>query len=367
MMRMNRRDFVKAGAALAGACATGRLPIQKSASTLPPVIVSEERVIRTVAGLRPYRLSGFALRGESLDGKLLIHNYGHGGCGVTLSWGTGKLALEIALAQPQRRAAVLGCGAVGLAAARLLQDHGFDVTIYARELPPDTTSNMAGALWAPITIAERDRHTAEFDAQLAASSRFAYRYFQLLVGDRYGVSWVPLFFLDTKREFPLPWFWSIAPEMYRYETLGPGEHPFSSPFVHRTYTMLIEPSIYLAAVLSDVHVAGGKVVIREFHTLGDVVQLDEPVVVNCTGLGAKALVGDEEVLPIKGQTTFLLPQPEVKYATVSNTEDLYMFSRRDGVLLGGSHEKNVWTLEPNEAEERRIIAGNRKIFSSMNS
>ncbi|HEY3056533.1 MAG TPA: twin-arginine translocation signal domain-containing protein, partial [Thermoanaerobaculia bacterium] len=64
---MNRRDFVKAGAVLAGACTTGPWPTQKSASTLPPVIVSEERVIRTVAGLRPYRLSGFALRAESLD------------------------------------------------------------------------------------------------------------------------------------------------------------------------------------------------------------------------------------------------------------------------------------------------------------
>ena len=58
---------------------------------LPPVIVDESRVIRTVAGLRPYRRSGFVVRAEALGEKRLVHNYGHGGGGITLSWGSSKL------------------------------------------------------------------------------------------------------------------------------------------------------------------------------------------------------------------------------------------------------------------------------------
>jgi D-amino-acid oxidase len=112
---------------------------------LAKVLVAPERVIRHVVGLRPFRRSGFNVGIERLGDKPLIHNYGHGGGGMYLSWGTALLALHHALATPYRDAAVLGCGAVGLATARLFQDHGFTVTIYARDLPPDTTSNMAVA------------------------------------------------------------------------------------------------------------------------------------------------------------------------------------------------------------------------------
>src|SRR5262245_13031456 len=99
---------------------------------LAQVNASWDRVIRTTVGLRPHRDSGFVLRADKLDDKTLIHNYGHGGAGMSLGWGTGFLATELALGQPERRAAVIGCGMVGLAAARPLQRHGFDVTIYAK-------------------------------------------------------------------------------------------------------------------------------------------------------------------------------------------------------------------------------------------
>jgi glycine/D-amino acid oxidase-like deaminating enzyme len=66
---------------------------------------------------------------------------------VTLSWGTADMAAKLALATPHRKAAVIGCGVIGLTTARLLQDRGFEVAIYAADLPPHTTSDVAaGAL-----------------------------------------------------------------------------------------------------------------------------------------------------------------------------------------------------------------------------
>ena len=59
-----------------------------------PVHVQHQRVLRTVVGLRPYRPSGFVVRPEKVDDTLVIHNYGHGGAGITLSWGTAQLALQ---------------------------------------------------------------------------------------------------------------------------------------------------------------------------------------------------------------------------------------------------------------------------------
>ena len=87
------------------------------------------------------------------------------------------------------------------------------------------------------------------------------------------------------------------------------------------------------------------------------------VLVNCSGLGAKALFGDDELVPIKGQLTFLLPQPEVEYAVLNG--ELYMFPRSDGILLGGTHERGVWTLEPNAEAAAHILDAQAKFFARM--
>ena len=140
---MNRRTLLShAGLALAGlsmgACAPKagtrtNVPVSPTSprrpmAHLPLVRVSLDRVIRTTVGLRPHRPSGFVLKAGKLDAKTIIHNYGHGGSGMSLSWGTATMAADMALAQPERRAAVLGSGVVGLTTARQLQRRGFAVT-----------------------------------------------------------------------------------------------------------------------------------------------------------------------------------------------------------------------------------------------
>ncbi|MGH9763347.1 MAG: FAD-dependent oxidoreductase [Blastocatellia bacterium] len=344
--------------------ATTNVAFEQSATGLQKVQVVPDRVIRIVTGLRPFRPSGFLVRANHIGGKTIIHNYGHGGCGVTLSWGTGQLAVDLALKTQFRQAAVLGCGAVGLATARLLQDHGFQVTLYAKDLPPHTTSNIAGAMWEPVTLSDHDRRTPEFVTQFAQASRIANRYFQTLVGERYGIKWVPIFYVGNE-PMGASWPSTITPELYPTTTLTEGSHPFPSQFVSRRYTMLIEPSTYLPAVIADFCVRGGKIVVRDFRSIGSLLRLREPLIVNCTGLGAKALFHDDELTPIKGQLTVLVPQPGIDYGMVSTSSELYMFPRRDGIVLGGSHERDEWSLEPNEAAADRIFKGHQQFFSQM--
>ena len=78
---------------------------------------------------------------------------------MTLSWGTADMAANLALVTPHRNAAVLGCGAVGLATARLLQDRGFEVAIYAKDLPPNTTSNVAAAMFGVTEVVSQAHHS----------------------------------------------------------------------------------------------------------------------------------------------------------------------------------------------------------------
>ena len=148
------------------------------AGCLPPVLVSPERVIRTVAGLRPYRASGFVVRGEPLGDKRLVHNYGHGGAGITLSWGSSRLATLLGLQGHQGPIAVIGAGIMGLTTARLAQEAGFAVTIYAKAMPPDTTSNIAGGQISPFGHFRDSAVTSAWRAQFVAAMDYSWRRLQ---------------------------------------------------------------------------------------------------------------------------------------------------------------------------------------------
>ena len=157
------------------------------------------------------------------------------------------------------------------------------------------------------------------------------------------------------------------------EVLGPGEHSLPTKYAARRVELRIEPSIYLDTMLRDVVMFGGRIVIRKFTTPGELVSLEEPVIVNCTGLGARELFGDQELIPLKGQLTVLVPQPEIDYATTGagrvNSElpggGLHMMPRVDGIILGGTRERDVWTLEPNQEELKRVVEGHREFFAAM--
>jgi D-amino-acid oxidase len=356
-----------AGCATTRQRATLRTPSAPRAF-LPPVRVSADREIRTIVGLRPFRPSGFVVRAEKLDAKTVIHNYGHGGAGITLSWGTAHLALQEAANLETRTAAVVGCGVIGLTTARSLQLRGYAVTIYTKATPPDTTSNVAGGLWSPVTLYDRDRLTPEFRRQFGDASRFAFRYYQLLAGDTYGVRWMPVYGLsnESARKPPAP----ESPEgdidaLYpEARILSDAENPFPTKFAFRRDSLLIEPSIYLAALMRDFHIAGGRLQVREFAEGRDLASLPDDLIFNCTGLGARTLFHDDELIPIRGQLTFLLPQPEVQYMT-TGPGDIYMFPRHDGILLGGTHERGDSNLAPDFATRDRVLRESAALFGPM--
>jgi len=155
----------------------------------------------------------------------------------------------------------------------------------------------------------------------------------------------------------------IEPLYPESRILSRGQHPFDMPYAHRRWTMLIEPATYLNALVRDFHLAGGRIVIREFTSAQDVAALSEELIFNCTGLGARTLFSDEELIPIRGQLVFLIPQPEINYCTIA--PGIYMFPRRDGILLGGTFERGQSNLEPDPAISERILTENARLFGSM--
>jgi len=386
---MNRRDFVTASSVAAvgfglNACTSNPKPSvapKRPMLRLTPVKVSWDRIIRTTVGLRPHRDAGFVLKADKLDDKLLVHNYGHGGAGMSLAWGTGLMAAEFATDHPSRKAAVIGCGSVGLTCARQLQRRGFDVTIYAAAVPPNVTSNMSLAGFTPSSgLVVTEQRTAAWDAQYRRAYDISYRQLQLMCGNPItGVSWLDNYSL-TDRE-PGPTQPPANPEHpplpdgadTEREVFGPGEHPFDTKYAIRSPQIRIEPNIYLDALMRDVVLFGGRIVVKKFDTPRDLMSLSEPVVVNCTGLGARDLFGDQELIPLKGQLTVLVPQDEVNYhtngglhtPTPPGTLGIHTMSRRDGIALGGTSQRGVWTLEPDDAERKRIVEAHMSVFGAM--
>ena len=346
-----------------------------------PVKVSRDRIIREVVGLRPYRAEGFVVEAERVGEKLVVHNYGHGGAGITLSWGTASLAVDLLsepgavatrptrrsrASYPHRHFAVLGSGVSGLSTARLLQRRFQDgpgtVTIYAKDLPPDTTSNIAGGFWSPTSVFDPEKTTTKFNEQFRLACRLSNRAFQNLVGPDYGVRWMETFELirnEVNLTRELPGGDELYPERQVHRD---PDHYFGYNFVRQYNTMLIEPPVYLNALLRDFYIAGGKLVVKEFHSREEIKRLPEQVIFNCTGLGARALFGDQKLEPVRGQLEVLLPQPEIDYCYLSSG---YMFPRRDGIVLGGTFDHGEWSLAPKPEQAAAILEGHAEIMKGL--
>ena len=362
-MLLDRRSFAAGSAALIAGCATVGPPRSARLAgclPLPPVKVDQGRVIRTVAGLRPYRASGFVVRAEPLGDKKLVHNYGHGGAGITLSWGSSKLATDLGLQGHSGPVAVLGSGIMGLTTARLVQEAGFPVTIYTAALPPETTSNIAGGQWNPFGHFRDSAVTPEWRQQFRAAADYSWRRFQIMVGEDYGVRWLPTYNESSGNgaedrvipTFPAAW-----------KRLAPNEHPFPVDSLTRYDTIYVETGRFLAQLLEDIQQAGGRIELRRFGAAADIAALPERLVFNCTGLGSHELFGDQELVPVRGQLAILLPQPEVRYAFPGDAG--YMFPRPDGIILGGTFERGVWDSSPDPADIARIIQSHKQLFEGF--
>jgi glycine/D-amino acid oxidase-like deaminating enzyme len=377
----DRRRTLKTIGALGTVAASGALGACSAASTSRTALrynrplsrrpfvaprISQDRIVRVIVGHRPFRPSGFVVKRERYDAKEVIHNYGHGGGGISLAWGSSALAVQQARGLTVGQAAVIGSGIMGLTTARLLQDAGWNVTIYTRSPARHSVSSVGGGQWAPTSVFDEDVATPEFIAQYRYAARIAHHAYQNLVGADYGVRFVENYYLSDE---PMEggYYLRELPELFAsVARLEPGQHPFPTRYVTQTVTMLIEPAMFLRRVRNDFFIAGGKMVARDFRNLSMVLALPETAIFNCTGLGAGALFGDDELTPAKGQLVLLPPDPAVDYLTVGGGSGVtYMFPRRGEILLGGSFQLDDWSREPEPEVTQRIITDNRALFDQL--
>lgn len=357
---IDRRSFLKSSVAAglmigASGCASfGRYRLPPLEEEIPDF--SESNVLRQVAGIRPYRKNKFRLELVKSADKKIVHNYGHGGAGFTMSWGCAELACEwiAPFAQPGEEIAVLGGGVIGLTTARLLVDRGLHPRIYAAAFSPEITSYFAGAQWGPSYVAkgETSREKEMFGEILGRS----YRRFERMDGFKYGVSH-RLNYSDEGGDGPLENLpEGLLPTIRDLDRLPfPGKSHKGKQF----RTLFIEPPIFLQALtreLTERNVAFEK---KEFTSEADVHALPQKCVINCLGLGAGKVYNDDLVTPARGQLLHLKPK-QLPWLLIH--KDGYIFPRTDAIILGGTFEKGISDATPDPKDRLTILERNRRFF-----
>jgi len=395
---MKRRDFLT-GAAMIGltGCAhrvrTSALPQTVhpfgGLPTLMPVRAELDRIFRVTVCLRPFRAAGPRLDVERVGDKTVVHNYGHGGSGWSLSWGSSSIAVEKALAMGERDVAVIGCGALGLTSATLLQQAGAKVTIYAKERPPDVRSSRATGSWTPDSrVALTNSVSPDFPAlweKMARKSFHTYESYLGLAGnpvewtDRYSLSDGNPAEVRANRQRADTLAFAryqdrVADLTPRAQELLPGTHPFPTRYATRNSSLTFNIAGYSRQLVTDFLVEGGKIERVEFHTPSELTQITQKVVINATGYGARALWNDESIVPVRGQIAWLIPQPEVNYGVIY--KDVNMLSRRDGIVvqdnsagdMGGYNDTNE-NPDRKQAEAAVLVVAElyRRMYNTVQS
>jgi glycine/D-amino acid oxidase-like deaminating enzyme len=367
--RDQRRRFLRQGARLlVGAAATGAgavaaAPLDEPAgkppfASLPPLVpirAQVDRIIDIAVCTRPFRAQGPRIEAEVRHGRTIVHNYGHGGSGWSLSWGSAYAALPLVLAGREKRIAVVGCGAIGLTTALVAQRAGLRVRIYCRERPPDVRSSAATGWWSPDSrICTTEHATAAWTRQWEVMARRSHRVFQGLLGlpgdpvewcDGYSLSDVPFDQPhpgaaphEAEPDYPALESALLRDLRPRSVALQPHEHPFPVPHARRFTQLVFNLGAYSRLLLDDFLREGGEIQHRHFESLRQLAALPERVVVNATGYGARALCKDESIVPVRGQTARLVPQPEVRYGLIHRGHNLVMVPRREGLLVQAQGE-----------------------------
>jgi glycine/D-amino acid oxidase-like deaminating enzyme len=145
--------------------------------------------------------------------------------------------------------------------------------------------------------------------------------------------------------------------------LPPDAHPFPNQRVNRYTILVFNLTAYSRMLIADFQSAGGVIETREFEKPGDISRLREKTVINATGYGARALFGDQSIVPVRGQLMRLIPQPEITYGLSVGTS-LYMLPRRDGILLQTNEPTDF--NNPNITPDRAAAERSVRILADLN-
>jgi len=247
---------------------------------------------------------------------------------------------------------VVGAGVSGLTTAICLAEAGHPVRVWSALPPLRTTSAVAGAMWGPSFQEPMTRTTAWTESSL--------REFTELARDpRTGVRLAPALTLGMVPQGEPPPQARMVPDL---RSCAAHELPPGFVAGARSTMPLVDMPRYLVYLEDRLRDAGGKLESRTVRALSEATEV-APVVVNCSGLGARELAGDGEVRPVFGQHV-VVTNPgldELVMELSADPEWVSYFPHHDRVVCGGIRIADRWDTTPDPDLTERILARCRRI------
>ena len=246
-----------------------------------------------------------------------------------------------------REAIVVGCGVSGLSTAIRLLEAEFKVRIVTRDRTPNTTSDIAAAVWYPFRCGPPDR--------TLLWSRRTFRALRDLARDATtGVTMVPGIDLHEIDDGLDPWWKEAVDAIRRADAreLAPGfaaGHVFAAP--------VVAMPAYLKWLETRLLILGGTIETRGVSNLEPLL-LEASLLVNCTGLGARELAKDDTLHPIRGQIARVAPGFADRFVQARGARSplTYIIPRPDCTVLGGTEDEGVWDLNVDPGTADAILA-----------
>jgi len=241
------------------------------------------------------------------------------------------------------RCTVVGAGVSGLSCAVRLLEAGHEVEVISDRFSPDTVSDIAAAIWYPFLTAPADRadgwgvvtyteleRLSEYEPQSGVRMRDGREYLRQAVD-------------------PPEWSEDIA----AFQILDNSEIPEGYVFGWQFRAPVIEMQLYMPWLRSRVEALGGSFVQSFVEDLNEV---SGEVVVNCVGLGARELCGDEEVRPARGQVIFIDQDPGIGHFDQQPETLTYTIPRSDVTVLGGTAQVDDWGMDIRAEDDDLILS-----------
>jgi D-amino-acid oxidase len=250
---------------------------------------------------------------------------------------------------------VVGAGVIGLSTAISLAEAGLSTRVVAAEPPSRVTSVAAGAIWGPVRCGPDDRCYDWARTGLEVLRALA---------DEPSAGVHQCRGREVAQAVASPPAWTdLLPDL---RVLAAAELPagFSSGW---SYTApAVSMPVYLQYLLDRYASRGGSV---EYATVASLASVDAPVVVNCTGIGARSLVPDEAVVPVRGQVVVVenpgISEFYIDHGAEGTSDYVYAFPHGDVVILGGTAEEGAFDWAPRPEVSERILRDCAAVFPAV--
>ncbi len=248
---------------------------------------------------------------------------------------------------------VLGAGVSGLSTGILLLKNGFKVTIWAKDLPPFTTSNKAAAVWYPFICGPLEK--------VPNWAKKSLEFFQkeVLKDIDHGckTTIVTEFFTDKKED---PW-WKAGVKSFRRIS----KKRLAKDYIdgYEIDGLVMDTDHYMDYLVRKFKKLGGKIIKKEVKNIKEALEKNK-IVINCTGLGSRELFNDKSVYPVRGQIVKIKPNGfDYSVFEEEGPNSLaYIIPRLNDIVLGGTAQKNDWNLKEDPKDTKEILKKCAAIF-----